>query len=176
MFLAPPVSTDIVLTQPTLEWHGSAIERPDPIYNYFALQSSSVRQLRNAAGSLIDAIGNLENGWDGYGATTISPAVCANAKRFLLSSPSELLNPEITPTSNGTMNFEWMSDSADAYLDIGQTRYTGHIQTKGGETIYLDGSLTEPASHDSGGIQQALALISGLLHATPTAPSIAQSL
>jgi len=34
------------------------------------------------------------------------------------------------------MHFEWASNSADAYLEIGQTRYPGHIQTRNGETIY----------------------------------------
>jgi hypothetical protein len=174
------MSTDIVLSQPALELHGSAkfvsesfMERLDPDIVSYLVQASSARQT-NAAEAAIDAISSLEAGWDGYGAIAISPIVCANAKRFLLSSPSALSNPEITPTSSGTMNFEWTSNDADAYLEIGQTRYTGHIQAKNGQIIYLDGTLT--AQSDSGGIQQALALISGLLHATPSASSIAQSL
>jgi hypothetical protein len=144
-------------------------------FNYFALQASAVRP-PNTADAIIDAVGVLENGWDGYDGSAISRAVCANAKRFLLSSPRELSSPEITPTSNGTINFEWSTNGADAYLDIGKTRYTGHIETKGGETFYLDGSLMEQENPDSGGIEQALALISGLLHATATVPSIAQSI
>jgi hypothetical protein len=182
MLFALPLSTGIALTQPAMELHGSAkfvskspMQGPEPDILNYLMQAASVRQT-NAAESVIEAIGNLHSGWDGYDAIAISPAVCANATRFLLSTPSDLSSPEITPTSNGTMNFEWASDSADAYLEIGQTRYTGHIQTKSGETIYLDGSLAEQNSRNSDGIQQALALISGLLHATPTAPSIAQGL
>jgi len=187
MFASLLMSTDTVLTQPAWEFYGSAevgsakfgskclLEWPDiDIVSY--LQASTVRNQANSAESVIEAIGTLERGWDGYGALAISNTVCANAKRFLASSPSEVPAPEITPTSNGTMNFEWASTNADAYLDIGQTRYTGHIQTRDCATIYLDGSLTEESNRDSGGIQQALALISGLLHATPSAPSIAQSL
>jgi hypothetical protein len=187
MFAVPPISTDIVLTQPAWDFYGSVrlgsakfgskclVAWPDiDILSY--LQASAVRNQPTSAESLIEAIESLERDWDGYGALAISPVVCVNAKRFLSSSPTELSNPEITPTSNGTMNFEWASNNADAYLDIGQSRYTGHIQTKDGATIYLDGSLTDENNRDSGGIQQALALISGLLHATPSTPSIAQSL
>jgi hypothetical protein len=181
MFIPPQASTAIVHTEPAFELRGSGkffskslMEEPD-IDSYLVLQASAVQNQHNPGESVIDAIGNLDGGWDGYGAIAISPIVCANAKRFLLSRPSNLPSPEITPTSNGTMNFEWASNDADAYLEIGQTRYTGHIQTKNGQIIYLDGTLAEQNSQDSGGIQQALALISGLLHATSTAPSIAQS-
>jgi len=180
MIVTPQSSTAIVLTEPALERGSgkfvskSLLEEPD-INSYFALHTSSARLQSNTAELIIESIGNLQVGWDGYGATPVSSDVCANAKKFLFSSPSELSTPEITPTSSGTMNLEWTSNNADAYLEIGRTRYTGHIQSKNGETIYLDGSLTEQRSQDSG-IRQALALISGLLHAKPTAPSLAQSI
>jgi hypothetical protein len=181
MFIPLQAPTAVVHTEPALELRGagkffskSLLEEPN-IDSYLAMQAGAVKYQHNPAESVIDAIGNLGRGWDGYGAVAISPIVCAHAKRFLLSRPSNLSSPEITPTSNGTMNFEWASNDADAYLEIGQTRYTGHIQTKNGQIIYLDGTLAEQNSQDSGGIQQVLALISGLLHATSTAPSIAQS-
>ena len=182
MYVAPQVSTDVILTQPAPELFGSAkfisrssVQGPDPdIFGYLAAQVRPAHQQPNAAEAVIAAIGNLESDWDGYGAAAISAGVCANAKRFLLSSPADLSCPEITPTSNGTMNFEWASDDAEAYLEIGETRYTGHIQVKTGDTIYLDGPMIE-SDQSSGGIDQALALISGLLHGTP-ASSIAQSL
>jgi hypothetical protein len=185
MFVAAPLSTDVVLSQPAPEFCGSAkfisrspVQGPDPdIFGYLAVQIRPANQQPNAAEAVIAAIGNLEGDWDGYGAVPISAGVCANASRFLLSSPPDLSSPEITPTSNGTMNLEWTSNDAEAYLEIGETRYTGHIQVKTGDTIYLDGSMTEPNNNQSsGGIEQALALISGLLHGTPKASSIAKSL
>jgi hypothetical protein len=138
-----------------------------------APQSSLTKRHLNTSESVVKAIGRLEADWDGYGAQPISSVVCVNAQRFLAVSPIEMLSPEITPTSNGTMDFEWTSGDAAAYLEIGRTRYSGHIQPKYGETVYLSGTLTDPVGQDSG-IQQALALISGLLHGTSSPPSFAQ--
>lgn len=166
---------DVAAAAKFVSQSASELENPE-INGYRALQSVSANHQLSDAESVIQAIGNLRIGWDGYGGAPITHAVCSNAKRFLSSSPLELPGPEITPTSNGTVNFEWASGNADAYLDIGQTRYTGHIQTRSGEIVYLDGSLTELGNLDSGGIRQALALISGLLYAAPSAPSIAQNL
>jgi hypothetical protein len=141
-----------------------------------SVRPSVCRPYQPGARSVIDAIENLEADWDGYGATPISSAVCVNAKSFLaVSRAGKMLNPDITPTSNGTLNFEWSSNNADAYLEIGRTRFSGHIQSKRGSTVYLSGSLTESVTKDSG-IQQALALISGLLHGTPSTPSLAQGI
>lgn len=184
MLAAPPITTAMVLVESPRESRGFARFVSEPlaearssdIYHYLALQPISANRQTGFAESAIDLIGDLASGWNGYGAIPISPMVCMNAKRFLRNSPSELHDPDITPTSNGTVNFEWTSNDADAYLDIGETRYTGHIQTKSGEIFYLDGILAEHGNHDPSGIQQALALISGLLHATPPAPSIAQNL
>ncbi|MGB2678476.1 MAG: hypothetical protein WAN12_15435 [Candidatus Acidiferrum sp.] len=132
------------------------------------------RPYLNTAQSTIEVIGNLEADWDGYGARPISSTVCTNAQRFLAVSPVEMSSPEITPTSNGTLNLEWASNDAEAYLEIGRTRYSGHIECKHGTTVYLSGKLDEPSTQDSG-IQQVLALISGLLHGT-SAPSLAQGI
>jgi hypothetical protein len=124
---------------------------------------------------IMETIGSLAANWDGYGARPISSTVCTNAKRFLAVNPSTMSSPDITPTSNGTLNLEWASGDAEAYLEIGRTRYTGHIQPRYGDTVYLNGTLTEPVTHDSG-VEQALALISGLLHGTSGAPSLAQGI
>ena len=130
------------------------------------------RPCHDVADAMVEAIGHLESGWDGYDALPISLDVCTNARRFLAASPSTLPAPEITPTSNGTINFEWSGYEADAYLEIGRTRFSGHIQPRGGKTIYLRGSLND--LRDSG-INQALALISGILHGS-SAPSLSQGI
>lgn len=184
MFVVPQLSTDVVVSRSAPEFFGptkfisrSPVQESETdIFSYLASQVRPVNQQPNAAEAVIAAIGNLECDWDGYGAIAISAGVCANAKRFLLSSPPDLSSPEITPTSNGTMNLEWASNDAEAYLEIGETRYTGHIQVKAGDTIYLDGSMIESNNQVSGGIEQALALISGLLHGTSTASSVSKGL
>lgn len=146
-----------------------------PAIQPFAARPSVTQSGVNAAQSIIEAIGNLDVGWDGYDSRPISYEVCMNAQAFLAAGTIHLPTPEITPTSNGTMNFEWTSNDAEAYLEIGRTRYSGHIEPKYGETIYLSGTLTEPVVQDSG-VQQALALISGFLHVTSSAPSLAQGI
>jgi hypothetical protein len=179
MLPTPNTLTNAVLTEQARDLSGTGVlstslhQEPDA-RSFLALPPNQTRHQINAAESMIEAIGTLGEGWDGYDAIAISPVVCSNAKTFLRIGPSELSVPEITPTSNGTLNFEWASNNAEAYLEIGQTRFTGHIQTKKGETIYLDGTLGAQPKPDYG-IRQALALISGLLHASSSTPSLSQT-
>lgn len=171
--------TNAVFIEQTTILNGTGVpstslhQKPDP-RSFLTQPANQTRHQISAAESVIEAIGTLGEGWDGYDAIAISPVVCANAKTFLTIGPLELSVPEITPTSNGTLNFEWTSNNAEAYLEIGQTRFTGHIQTKKGETIYLDGTLGAQPKPDYG-IRQALALISGLLNASSSTPSLYQT-
>jgi hypothetical protein len=144
------------------------------IHNIVSVLPNVTRPCLDAAQSVMEAIGTLGANWDGYGARPISSAVCTNAQRFLAASSLAMPNPEITPTSNGTLNFEWESHDADAYLEIGRTRYSGHVQPRHGDTVYLNGMLTDSIAQDAG-VEQALALISGMIHGTSSAPALAQS-
>src|ERR1700688_443773 len=100
MFAPPQATTAIVRTEPAMEsrsggkfFSKSLSEGPD-LDSYFMQQASLVKYQHNPVESAIDAIENLDRGWDGYGAMLISSVVCANAKTFLLSRPANLPIPE----------------------------------------------------------------------------------
>jgi hypothetical protein len=79
----------------------------------------------------IDAFRTLRENWDGYGAAAISPIACDNARYFIdliEAAPFGLPAPELSPTPAGTISFEWEGSHAEAYLEIGNTRYSGFIK------------------------------------------------
>jgi len=45
---------------------------------------------------------------------------------------------EITPTENGTVSLEWITEGSDVYLEIGETRVNGFIR-KGEQTTVMSG-------------------------------------
>jgi hypothetical protein len=116
------------------------------------------------AQALLQELADLRRDWDGYGALPVTPDSCAHAQRFLAVAPQGMTAPEITPTSNGTITFEWESGEGDALLEIGRTRYSGHIQPKHGQTLYLQGGLAT-ASDQQQATEQVLAVIKELLYA-----------
>lgn len=85
---------------------------------------------------------SLGEGWDGYGAASIKPATISNAVRLLeaFSLPTALGAPFVAPHPNGTITLEWESSFGDAYLEIGQTRYSFYAKPTVGEAILLEGA------------------------------------
>jgi len=81
-------------------------------------------------------------GWDGYGAASIKPATISNAVRLLeaFRLPTALGTPFVAPHPNGTITLEWESPFGDAYLEIGQTRYSFYAKPTVGEAILLEGA------------------------------------
>jgi len=75
-----------------------------------------------------------------------------------------MTTPEITPTSNGTITFEWESSQGNALIEIGRTRYSGHIQPTHGQTFYLQGGLATGLDQQIA-TEQVLAVIKELLYA-----------
>jgi hypothetical protein len=82
--------------------------------------------------------------------------------------------PEITPTSNGTITFEWTSSEGDALIEIGRTRYSGHIQPKHGQTFYLQGGLAVGPDQQVA-TEQVIAVIKELLYASLGSRSLTHS-
>lgn len=116
------------------------------------------------AQAILQELAKLKKDWDGYGALPVTPDSCAHAQRFLAVTPQGMTAPEITPTSNGTITFEWESSEGDAMLEIGRTRYSGHIQPKYGQTFYLQGGLATGVDQQLA-TEQVLAVIKELLYA-----------
>lgn len=121
----------------------------------------AVVALQTSAHHQIEALSKLEENWDGYGGLPTTRESRVYARRFLAHASPAILNPEITPSSNGTIGLEWQSNHGEAYLEIGRTRYSGHIQPKHGGTIYIEGQSAFLGQDEAAVIQQLLYAASG---------------
>jgi hypothetical protein len=110
----------------------------------------------------LDDIAALKDNWDGYGALAPTRESCSYARSFLANATDGIPIPEVNPTSNGTINLEWKSDSGTAFFEIGKTRYSGHIEPRRGSTIFFEGQLSE--AQWSLATQQVLAIVKQLLY------------
>ena len=84
-----------------------------------------------AARESINELGSLQDNWDGYGAASISDQARRHALLFIdmiEAAPSGVPIPEVSPTPSGTVAFEWETHDGQAYLEIGNTRYSGYIK------------------------------------------------
>jgi len=124
--------------------------------------------------ALVQELSKLKEDWDGYGALPPTPESCAHLKAFLGIVPSGMPAPEMSPTSNGTIELEWQSGEGEAFLEIGRTRYSGHIQPRSDATIYFEGQLTTPFSELA--TEQVLAVIKQLLYGASASESFTRSI
>lgn len=93
---------------------------------------------------LIDEFRCLKENWDGYGAAAICDQVCRNAQRFIdiiVASPVGLPIPNVAPMPTGTISFEWETEHAEAYLEIGSTRFSGFVKSNRQETTFFEGHV-----------------------------------
>lgn len=91
---------------------------------------------------LISEFSEMDENWDGYGAHRIGPQTCRFAQSFievLLASPGGLPEPDVTPTPAGTISLDWEVGGADAYLEIGNSRFSGYVKSEGQEPRYIEG-------------------------------------
>ena len=124
---------------------------------------------------LIEELRKLEDGWDGYGALPLTAESCTHASAFLSAVPPGVPAPEISPTSNGTIAMEWQSNGGEAYVDIGRTRYSGHIQPRHGTPIFIEGHLAS-SMEERFAAEQIFAVIQQLLYGTFGRRSFARSI
>ena len=90
----------------------------------------------------LDTIASLPDNWDGYGASHIEKLTAENAHEALHNLTQILPAPDITPNPNGTISFEWETQSGLAYLEIGMTRYSLFIKPMSGKIIPVDGAAS----------------------------------
>jgi hypothetical protein len=161
------------------------------IVEMFPIQASSHRageifrvwglltQLTTAtAGSLstlteqIGELGQLINNWDGHGSVGVSREVRDNALSLALRLSSQypaLPEPDVYPNFNGTVSFEWESNSGEAYLEVGRTQFSGHIRLGNGWTEFFYGRAQDLGTRE-------LELISQMLYAPQGLASPSHSL
>jgi hypothetical protein len=113
---------------------------------------------RERAKASIRDIRLLGPNWDGYNAEPVLKAG-ANAQRLfeiLENSTPGLINPDITPTSAGTVAMELESVEGEAYIEIGNTKYSCFIRRRSGESQFYEGNAETIQSSLLGLVQQSL--------------------
>lgn len=97
---------------------------------------------RSAKG-MIEELAALPENWDGYGALRISAETTRNALKALDILRKDVPMPDITPSPNGTLSFEWESPKGAAHLEIGRTRFSFYIKPVVGDPILDDGRVEQ---------------------------------
>ncbi|MHB8304084.1 MAG: hypothetical protein ACYDC6_14900 [Acidobacteriaceae bacterium] len=100
---------------------------------YFSItQSETVSSsLREESSRRVGDIRLLQNGWDGYEGYSPSNVVCDHASKMVnvLASKFPLLpSPDISPSSNGTVFLSWESETGEAVIELGDTKFSGFIR------------------------------------------------
>lgn len=116
---------------------------------------------------LIRQIAELRDGWDGGSAHGVASRAIANASATLASL--RLLNcpPDlISPSSSGTVEFEWQRGLGSAHLELGNSTFGFYTEPSVGEPI-MEGGSVEVLNVEK--IRDALATV----EASPAAPSVA---
>jgi hypothetical protein len=134
--------------------------------SYFVPEATRIEQAKSARFA-IKALAELRENWDGYGAAAISEQTRDNALRFVSlieAAPHGLPAPEISPKPNGTISFEWETPRVEAYLEIGNTRYSGFVTTDQQPPTLLEGFAD---SLD----QQIVAVVQAAMSLAPAHPA-----
>lgn len=133
--------------------------------------ASRIEEARNARERLHE-FGSLADDWDGYGAAAISPETLKNSEWFLSlieAAPGGLPIPDVSPTPSGTIAFAWEAPTASAYVEIGNTRFSGYITGKDGAPRFLEGLVVYL---DQNVISELQCEISDAKYATPSITEI----
>ena len=113
----------------------------EEVTSHFVPAATRIEQAKSAR-LAIKELADLKENWDGYGAAPISKQTRDNALRFvnvIEAAPYGLPAPEICPKPNGTISFEWETPRIEAYLEIGNTRYSGFVSTDHQPPALLEG-------------------------------------
>jgi hypothetical protein len=126
-FTLPPQSSEMTPSWP----HACQIARSQTF--------SEIESLRKA----VDDVTYAEANWDGYGALPISGETKRNAIAALNVLAGTIPAPTVVPNPNGTLSFEWETESGVGNLEIGKTRYSFYVKTKAGRAILSDGEANK---------------------------------
>ncbi len=108
----------------------------------------------------LEALGALEENWDGYGAAHIKAETLKNA-RWFLKFVSQSRRPDfIVPNPAGTVIFEWETPFGEAQLELGKSTFGFYTSPNAGSPIMLGGPIEVLNAHE---IRSALA---GILSST----------
>ncbi|WP_312994958.1 hypothetical protein [Achromobacter animicus] len=103
----------------------------EPQFALTATLDSAMRDLMDLA--------TLKDDWDGMGASAPTRDILGRALGLLKAL--ELVPPEVSAHPAGTVMFEWESDAARAYIEIGRTVFNFYIATRFSEPYAEVGSV-----------------------------------
>ena len=91
----------------------------------------------------LDELERLEAGWDGYGADPIDSACLDNVRAiierlFSLQAPQ----PDVTPTTYGTISLDWEIDGTTLCVEVGNERYSAFLEMADGELETEEGVVS----------------------------------
>jgi hypothetical protein len=82
-----------------------------------------------------EEIAVLKENWDGYGGAPIEKNVLNNSIFLINNLPNNLINylqkENILPNANGTISFEWIKNTHELFLEIGNNYSTYYIKNNG---------------------------------------------
>lgn len=78
----------------------------------------------------IEELAALKENWDGYGAPPMLANTLKNADALLRALTYRYPDVAVTPTSSGTILFEWNWDGAQFDLEVGETLISGCVDRK----------------------------------------------
>lgn len=128
--------------------------------SYYVPPIAPERRPSDLAGtfSLVHNLDRLAADWNGYGASPISRMAQLNALTFLVRLVSfghAVPDPDVYPQDSGTVGFSWDTPDGNAFIEFGETRYSGYITRQGRDDLYFDGDASNTGSgfalalHDS---------------------------
>lgn len=104
----------------------------------------------------IRQIGQMTDGWDGYGAAGIESSAIAHAVYLL---PLLSLRPSYAaPCSAGTILLEWENNLGRASLELGRDTFSFYSAPHAGEPVFLGGLMRDLDADD---LNFALATLAG---------------
>lgn len=92
---------------------------------------------------LVRELGKLDSNWNGYGAKPVNKEAVDKAVSFLVvlaALGQNVPEPYVSPKENGTVALSWETDSAEAYIEFGVTRYSGYISSRSSGDSYFEGT------------------------------------
>lgn len=106
---------------------------------YLSSPNDISRSVRQEMFKDICAFRNLQDGWLGPGSHGIPTETAdrVSTVTHMLTGVEGLPNPELTPTHNGTISFEWESDRGEVYVEFGKTRISGFMRVEDLPTQYF---------------------------------------
>lgn len=115
-----------------------------PVYAPLADASAYGASQRDQLVEQLVEFSKFGEGWDGYGALQPTYEAILFSKHIiaLLAGLPALGTPDLTPHSNGTIGFGWEQMDREAYLEVGRSRFAGHMRHRE-QVVYLEGQNEE---------------------------------